>query len=161
MYLGCIQREWKSNESSVDEYHEMFESRVSARATEKLLGREKSRAKAVAWSDDVEGHAKNAWNDIENWRIKKVEQLDKISAPYVDDRQFKKEELETVEELSNVCSQLVWKCLHVARIGRPDILWSVTTLARAVTPFMSVSGLVLSECLQPRFVVSHPSHGEC
>ena len=36
----------------------MFESRISASATEKLLGLEKSHAKTVAWSCDMEGHAK-------------------------------------------------------------------------------------------------------
>ena len=40
---------------------------------------------------------------------------------------------ETVRELSKVCSQLVLECLFLARIGRPDIPWSVNTLARAVT----------------------------
>ena len=64
---------------------------------------------------------------------KKTEQLYKVSTPYLDDHNFKKEELETVEELSKVCSPIVLKCLHLARIGRADILWSVNTLARAVT----------------------------
>ena len=48
----------------------------------------------------------------------------------------RKKNLETVGEvgeLSKVCSQVVLKCLYLARIGRPDILWSVTKLARAVT----------------------------
>ena len=35
--------------------------------------------------------------------------------------------------LSDVCSQIVLKCLYLARIGRPDIVWSVNKLARAVT----------------------------
>ena len=39
----------------------------------------------------------------------------------------------SVGELSRVCSQIVLKCLHLARIGRPDILWSVNKLARAIT----------------------------
>ena len=39
----------------------------------------------------------------------------------------------SVEELSKVCSQIVLKCLYLARIGGPDILWSVNKLARAVT----------------------------
>ena len=39
----------------------------------------------------------------------------------------------SVGELSKVCSQIVLKCLYVARIGRPDILWSLNKLARAVT----------------------------
>ena len=33
----------------------------------------------------------------------------------------------------DVCSQIVLQCLYFARIGRPDILWSVNKLARAVT----------------------------
>ena len=63
----------------------------------------------------------------------KTEQLYKVSSPGLDDHQIKKEELESVGELSEVCSQLVLKCLYLARIGRPDILWSVNKLARSVT----------------------------
>ena len=35
--------------------------------------------------------------------------------------------------MSNTCSQIVLKCLYLARIGRPDILWSVNKLARSIT----------------------------
>ena len=38
-----------------------------------------------------------------------------------------------VGELLKVCSQIVLKCLYLARIGRPDILWSVNKLARWIT----------------------------
>ena len=38
-----------------------------------------------------------------------------------------------VGELSQVCSQIVLKCLYLTRIGRPDILWSVTKFARSIT----------------------------
>ena len=63
-----------------------------------------------------------------------VEQLYKVSTPCPDDHHFKKEELEMVEELSKVCCQIVLKYQNLARIiGRPDILWSVNKLARAVT----------------------------
>ena len=51
----------------------------------------------------------------------------------MDDHQFKEEENGSVGELSTVCSQIVLKCLYLARIGRPDILWSGNKLARAVT----------------------------
>ena len=61
---------------------------------------------------------------------KKVEQLYKVSHPCLDDHQFKQEELESVGELSEVCSQIVLKCLYLARIGRRDISWSVNKLAR-------------------------------
>ena len=32
-----------------------------------------------------------------------------------------------------MCSQIDLKCLYLARIGRPDILWSVNKLARSIT----------------------------
>ena len=54
VYLGCTQRECKSNENMIEEYKKMFGSRIGA--TEKLLGWEKPHA-TVAWSYDLEGHA--------------------------------------------------------------------------------------------------------
>ena len=41
--------------------------------------------------------------------------------------------MKSVGELSNACSQIVLKCLYLARIGRPDILWSANKLARSIT----------------------------
>ena len=64
---------------------------------------------------------------------KTTQQLYKVSTPYIDGHHFKEEELTSVGELSQVCSQIVLKCLHLARIGRPDILWSVNKFARWIT----------------------------
>ena len=47
--------------------------------------------------------------------------------------QFKEEENGSVGELCTVCSQIVLKCLYLARIGRLDSIWTVNKLARAVT----------------------------
>ena len=58
VYLGCTQRERKPHESIIEEDRNMFESRISAGATEKLLGWEKPHTKTLAWSYDMEGHAK-------------------------------------------------------------------------------------------------------
>ena len=41
--------------------------------------------------------------------------------------------MKSVGELSQVCSQIVLKCFFLARIGRPDILWSVNKLAGTIT----------------------------
>ena len=38
VYLGCIQRECKPNETIIEQFSKMFESRISAGATEKLPG---------------------------------------------------------------------------------------------------------------------------
>ena len=62
----------------------------------------------TTWKDMLE----NALRDTANLANKKVEQLyAKFQAPCVDDHQFKQEELESVGELSQVCSQIVSKCL--------------------------------------------------
>ena len=62
-----------------------------------------------------------------------TQQLCKVSTPCLDDHHFKEEELKSVGELSHVYSQIVLKCLYLARIGRPDNLWSVNKLARSIT----------------------------
>ena len=64
---------------------------------------------------------------------KTTQQFYKVSTPCIDDHHFKEEEMKSVGELSQVCSQIDLKCLYLARIGRPDILWSVNKLARSIT----------------------------
>ena len=108
--LGCTQRECEANETFIDEYRKMFESRISAGATEILPDWEELRAKTVAWSYDMEGRAKK--KNVERYcelASKKTEHLHQVSTPCFDDHNFKKEELKAVGELSNVCSQIVFK----------------------------------------------------
>ena len=81
----------------------------------------------------MEGHAKKCAERYCELANKKTEQWFTVSTPCLDDHNVKKEELETVGELPDVCSRIVLKCLCLARIGGPDILWSVNKLARAVT----------------------------
>ena len=89
----------------------MFDSLSSAAATEKLPGWDKPRAKTSAWSYDMEGHARKCVERNCELANKKTEQLYKVSSPCLDDHHFKKEELESVGEMSKVCSQIVLKCL--------------------------------------------------
>ena len=81
----------------------------------------------------MEGHAKKCVERYCELANKTTQQLYKVSIPCIDDHHFKEEELKSVGELSKVCSQIVLKCLYLARIGRPDILWSVNKLARSIT----------------------------
>ena len=101
----------------------MFESRISAGATEKFTCSENLRISS--WSYDREGHAKKCVERYCELANKTTQQLYKVSTPCIDDHHFKEEELNSVGELSKVCSRIVLKCLFLARIGRPDILWSV------------------------------------
>ena len=76
---------------------------------------------------------RNVWNDIVSWRTRRLNNFYKVSTPCIDDHHFKEEEMKSVGEVSQVCSQIVLKCLYLARIGRPDILWSVNKFARSIT----------------------------
>ena len=86
-----------------------------------------------SWSYDMEGHARKCVERYCELASRTTQQLYKVSTPCIDDHHFKEEELKFVGELSKVCSQIVLKCLNLARIGRPDILWSVHKLARSIT----------------------------
>ena len=50
-------------------------------------------------------------------------------------------------ELSKVCSQIVLKCLYLARIGRPDIPWSLNELARSITKWTKACDKRLSRLI--------------
>ena len=70
----------------------------------------------------MEGHAKKCMERYCELVNKTTQQLYKVSTPCIDDNHFE-EEMKSVGELSQGCSQIVLKCLYLARIGRPDILW--------------------------------------
>ena len=75
------------------------------------------------------GHAKKCVERYCELANKTSQQLYKVSAPCIDDHHFDEEEMKSVGELSKVHAQIVLTCLYLARIGRPDILWSVNKLA--------------------------------
>ena len=123
VYLGCTQRQCEISKDIVDNERTMFESRISAVGSEKLPFPQNLRISS--WSYDMAGHAKKCVERYCELANKTTQQLYKVSTPCIDDHHFKKEEeMKSVGELSQVCSQIVLKCLYLARIGRPDILWS-------------------------------------
>ena len=110
----------------------MFESRISAEGTEKHPYSENLRISSSSY--DLESHAKKCVERYCELANKTTQQLYKVSTPCIDDHHFKEEEeMKYVGELSQVCFQIVLNCLYLARIGRPDILWSVNKLARSIT----------------------------
>ena len=131
VYLGCTQRQCEISKDIVDNYRTMFESRISAERVEKLPFPQN--LCISSWSYDMAGHAKKCVERYCELANKTTQQLYKVSTPCIDDHHFKEEETKSVGELSNTCSQIVLKCFYLARIGRPDILWSVNKLARSIT----------------------------
>ena len=84
-YLGCIVRECKPNENTIDQHREMFEYRISAGSTENLPGWQKPHAQTVARSNDMEGHAQKCVERHCEVANKRVEQLYTVSTPCMDD----------------------------------------------------------------------------
>ena len=131
VYLGCTQRQCEVSKNTVDNHRTMFGSRISAERVEKLPFPQNLRISS--WSYDMAGHAKKCVERYCELANKTTQQLYKVSTPCIVDHHFKEEEMKSVGELSHVCSQIVLKCLYLARIGRPDILLSVNKLARSIT----------------------------
>ena len=112
---------WKELRQEFINYRTMFDSRISAGATEKTTKLGHSEYFYV-----VLRHGRSCqevcgrYCELAN---KTTDQLYKVSTPCIDGHQVKEEDLKTVGELSK----------HLARIGGPDILWSVKKIARAIT----------------------------
>ena len=96
---------------------------------EKLPGWQKPQAHSVVWSYDMEGHAQKCVERYCELANKKVEQLYKVSRLVIGRWSVQK----GGTGISWRIVRSLLKCLHLARIGRPDILWSVNKLARSVT----------------------------
>ena len=129
-------KECTISNDTVTKYRDMFEARISAGAREKLPEEASVKPDAEiisSWSCEMEGHARKCLERYCVLANKTTEQSHKVATPWLDDHQFKDEENESVGEFSTVCSQIVLKCQYLARAGRPDMLWSVNKLARAVT----------------------------
>ena len=96
VFLGCIQRQCEISKDIVDNYRTMFESRISAAATEKLPSW--GNMCNSSWSYVMEGHAKKRVERYCELANKTTQQLYKVSTPCIDDHHFK-EELKSVGEL--------------------------------------------------------------
>ena len=131
VYLGRTQRPCENKQRYCKQLQNHVWLQSFRRSNWKILRSENLRISS--WSYDMEGHAKKCVERYCELANKTTQQLYKVATPCLDDHPFKEEELKSVGDLSNTCSQIVLKCLYLARIGRPDILWSVNKLARSIT----------------------------
>ena len=122
VHLGCTQRQCETSTDIVDIYRTMFESRISAGRTEKTT------IPISSWSSCDMGHAKKCVE--RNCELTNTT-MHKVSTPDIAGHHFKEEEVKSLGELSQVCSQIVLKYLCLARIGRPDVPSSINKLAHS------------------------------
>ena len=98
---------------------------------------------------DMERHARKCVERYCELANKKVEQLCKVSSPCLDDNYSRRR-----REFSKICSQIDLKCLYLARIGRPDISWSVNKIAGAVTKWTQACDRRLARLIS---YINHPN----
>ena len=133
--LGCTQRECKPNEIILllrniqrSLNHVFLLKQQKNYQSDKSLTQKQSRGPAT-WRDML----KNALGDTVNWQTRKWNNFTQFRILAWTTISLKRRKLESVGEMPEVCSQIVLKCMYLARIGRPDNLWSVNKLARSVT----------------------------
>ena len=115
VYLGCTRRECQICKDIVDNYRNMFESRIYAWSMEKTTS---FREIGLEYFLMVLGHAKKCVEIYCELANKTTQQLHKVATPCIDDHHFKEEEMNSVEALSKVWEQFVLKCQDLARIWR-------------------------------------------
>ena len=106
MYTWDALKDSEISNDIVDNYRTVFESRISAGGTEKLPFSQNFHFSS--WSYDMEGHAKKCVERYCELANKTTQQLYKVSTPCIDDHHFKEEEMKSVGELPQVCSQNFW-----------------------------------------------------
>ena len=100
--LGRTQRECEASKDVVDNYRNMFKSRISARAVEKQTVFEKSDAKISLRSCDMEGHAKKCVERYCGLANKTTQQLHKVATPCIDDHNSKKKKWDLLENCGEI-----------------------------------------------------------
>ena len=139
VYLGCTQRQCEISKDIVDKLQNHVLNREKLPFPQNL--------RISSWSYDMAGRAKKCVERYCELANKTTQQLYKVSTPCIDDHHFKEEETKSVGELSQVCSQIVLKCLYLARIGSSDILWSMNKLARSITKWTKACDKRLSRLI--------------
>ena len=86
-----------------------------------------------AWVYDMKDHTRQCIDRYLELANVHESKLSKRSTPCIDDHQLTAEDANTKGTLEPIASRVVLKILYTARLGRPDTLWSVNTLARKVT----------------------------
>ena len=126
--LGCTQRQCEIRKEIVDNYRTM-----NPEFPQEQLKKYHARKIWVSLRGPMTWKVmpRNVWRDIVNWRTRRLN----ISTKYLLHALMtiiSKKKNWNPRELSKVCSQIVLKCLYVARLGRPDILWELNKIARSI-----------------------------
>ena len=123
VYLGCTQRDCQTSKDIVDNYRNMFESKISAGAAESYPILRNLAQTFPHGSMTWKVMQRNVWSDIASWRTEQLKGCTKSQHHALTTTKSKKTKWDLLDHLSKDCFQFVPKFLYLARVGRRDILW--------------------------------------
>ena len=77
--------------------------------------------------------------------MQSLAQLQKVVTPCIDCHQIPEDDFDTARESAEVRTQVVLKCIYLARVGRPDILCTENIFASAVAKCFKRSTRLISD----------------
>ena len=144
VYLGCGQHDVPIPVDLVVEKQEILHPYLASTGNKtaaevkdflpsKAEGNSRSSARRIkAWQYKMHGHAERCVQKYLELSGMAETTLKKVTTPNLDDHQLQPEDFETKGKLSHVASRVVLTALYLARLSRPDLLWTVNVLAREV-----------------------------
>ena len=97
------------------------------------VGHQSTTPKIQAYEHQMEGAAGGCVDRYLELSGASVNSLKKVATPCLDDNMLNTSDFMEKGTLSKDASKAVLKCLYLARLARPEILWTVNSLAREVT----------------------------
>ena len=142
VFLGCTQKEATVDDQAVQSKTEWFKKLTTIREVdvEDQTKETESLQKITAWSNDMASHAEKRVAIYCEFAKQHVFFLQQVATPCIDDHLIPPEDNETTGKLSAVCAQSVQWWFYQAKIVRPDLLSSVSILARSVTKWNKACG---------------------
>ena len=124
LYLGCTERDAKVDPQAVQSKTELFKKLTTTKeADEKDETNENICWKrSLLGAHDTEGHAEKCV-DRYCHLAKNVSSFQQVATPCMYDHLIPLEDYETTGELFAARAQIVLKCMYLARIGGPDLVW--------------------------------------
>ena len=146
-YLGCGQEDVLPPQDLISEKSEMFKELFSKKAIPtdptpeeaaifKLLDKNftlpapTTKNKVKAYQYVMKGHAEQCVEKYLELSKKTIDSIKQVATPCIDDHQLSPEGMITKGALASVAACIVLKVLYLARVARPDLLWSVDVFAR-------------------------------
>ncbi len=145
VYLGCEQRDVTIPQELVEEKNQFIDSILNQEKWANASAPMRSNAKTSSSKPAIDmstirgfeyrmiGHAQQSVERYCELAKTTVASLKKVTTPCIDDHLIPPEDFVSKGELSPVASRIVLKALYLARLGRPELLWAVNSLAREVT----------------------------